>query len=242
MDKNLQFQNLFKAYKEAFSEKSSKTCQPEVTDKWNEIKNSADWELKSGIFLRDLKSIALKKKGKLLSFWSQSLQKENFLKHNLDAFFISTNAPGRSAFNRVERRMAPLSKELAGLILPHDKMGSHLDGQGCTINVELEKDNFKFAGETLAEVWSQITFDNYPVVSEFISPENSELCLSDLETKNKEWFCQHVRTSQYFTQIVKCQDLNCCSRPRSSYFNVIPCQFLPALIKVSDMNTLVDSL
>ena len=76
MDKNLQFQNLFKAYKEAFSEKSSKTCQAEVTDKWNEIKNSADWELKSGIFLRDLKSIALKKKGKLLSFWSQSLQKE----------------------------------------------------------------------------------------------------------------------------------------------------------------------
>ncbi|KAL0818781.1 hypothetical protein ABMA28_008108 [Loxostege sticticalis] len=36
----------------------------------------------------------------------------NFVLHNLDAIFIFTNAPGRSAFNRVERRMAPLSREL----------------------------------------------------------------------------------------------------------------------------------
>lgn len=41
-----------------------------------------------------------------------------------------TNAPGRSAFNRAERRMAPLSRELAGLILPHDRYGTHLDSQG----------------------------------------------------------------------------------------------------------------
>ena len=30
---------------------------------------------------------------------------------DVHAFFLVTNAPGRSAFNRVERRMAPLSKE-----------------------------------------------------------------------------------------------------------------------------------
>ncbi len=35
----------------------------------------------------------------------------HFVKHDLDALFIATNAPGRSAFNRVERKMAPLSKE-----------------------------------------------------------------------------------------------------------------------------------
>ena len=49
----------------------------------------------------------------------------HFVQNNLDAYFIATNAPGRSAFNRVERRMAPLSKELSGLILPHDNYGSH---------------------------------------------------------------------------------------------------------------------
>ena len=31
---------------------------------------------------------------------------------DLDALFSATNAPGRSAFNRCERWMAPLSKEL----------------------------------------------------------------------------------------------------------------------------------
>lgn len=42
----------------------------------------------------------------------------HFVKYDLDALYVACNAPGRSAFNRVERRMAPLSKELAGVILP----------------------------------------------------------------------------------------------------------------------------
>ena len=33
----------------------------------------------------------------------------HFLEYDLDALIIATNAPGRSAFSRVERRMAPLS-------------------------------------------------------------------------------------------------------------------------------------
>lgn len=56
----------------------------------------------------------------------------HFVNNNLDALFIATNAPGRSAFNRVERRMAPLSRELSGLILSPDHFGSHLDSQGRT--------------------------------------------------------------------------------------------------------------
>lgn len=35
----------------------------------------------------------------------------HFKEFNLDALFIATNAPGRSAFNRVEKRMAQLSKD-----------------------------------------------------------------------------------------------------------------------------------
>lgn len=42
----------------------------------------------------------------------------HFVDYNLDALFIATNAPGRNAFNfqflTQWRRMAPLSKELAG--------------------------------------------------------------------------------------------------------------------------------
>ena len=66
----------------------------------------------------------------------------HFIQKDLDLLFIATNAPGRSAFNRVERRMAPL--ELAGLILPHDHYGSHLDNDGRTIDEEMEKSQFWF--------------------------------------------------------------------------------------------------
>ena len=93
---------------------------------------------------------------------------ETFLKNNLDGLFIFTNAPGRSAFNKVERRMAPLSKALSGVILPHDHYGTHLDNNGKTIDDDLELKNFKYAGEALAQIWSELKIDSYNVAAEFI--------------------------------------------------------------------------
>ena len=58
------------------------------------------------------------------------------------------------AYNQVEKRMAQLGKALAGLMLPYDTFGSHLDPQRRTIDVDLEK-NFKRAGEILVEVWNK---------------------------------------------------------------------------------------
>lgn len=60
----------------------------------------------------------------------------HFVKRDLDALFICTNAPGRSCYNRVERRMAPLSRDLCGLVLPHDQCGNHLNSQNETIELE----------------------------------------------------------------------------------------------------------
>ena len=45
----------------------------------------------------------------------------------LDVYIHATNAAGLSAFNPCERRMAPLSRALIGLLLQHDIFGSHLD-------------------------------------------------------------------------------------------------------------------
>lgn len=157
----------------------------------------------------------------------------HFVKNNLDALFIAANAPGRSAFNRVERRMAPLSRELSGVILPHEHYGSHLDSQGRTINEDLEKINFKFAGETLAEIWSNVVIDQFATVAEYINPDKSELDAAGLISKDQEWFDNHVRTSQYFTQIVKCQDIKCCDKVRSSYFSVLPSRFFPLPIPIN---------
>lgn len=149
----------------------------------------------------------------------------HFLENDLDAFIIATNAPGRSAFNRVERRMAPLSRELAGLILPHEQYGSHLDSEGKTVDEELEKANFAFAGRTLSEVWSGMIIDSHPVVSEYIEPEKSEM--KHLKTVSVAWRAMHVRESQYCTQIVKCSDQACCRPMRSSLLSVLSPRFLP---------------
>lgn len=122
----------------------------------------------------------------------------HFKTHDLDAMFVITNAPGRNAYNRVERRMVPLSRELSGLILPHDHYGSHLSDDVKTIDAELEIKNFAFAGNTLAEVWSSMVIDQYPVTAEYVSSECTAL---EPELVSPEWYNIHVRESQYFLQV-----------------------------------------
>ena len=116
-----------------------------------------------------------------------------FLKYNLDAFYLATNAPGRSAFDRVERRMAPLSHDLAGVVLPRDTFGSHLNNKKETVDKELEMKNFPKAGEALAEILSKTVIDNYPTVAEYINPSDEVF----ITAKDQEWMAKHVRESQY---------------------------------------------
>ena len=73
--------------------------------------------------------------------------------------------------------MAPLSKQLSGVVIPHDQFGTHLNSSGKTINQELENKNFQFAGETLAEEFLKLW----------------DPCHS--------WYINHVRESQYFLQV-----------------------------------------
>lgn len=122
----------------------------------------------------------------------------HFKTYNLDALFLITNAPGRSAYNRVERRMAPLSRELAGLILPHDHYGSHLDDSAVTIDRKLELKNFEYAAETLAEVWSNMVIDSFSVTAEYVKPES---VAKEPEPVSSEWYYVHVKESQYFLQV-----------------------------------------
>lgn len=120
-------------------------------------------------------------------------------KYNLDAIYVATNAPGRSAFNRVERRMAPLSRDLAGLVLPHDHFGSHLDDQCRTVDEELEKINFEHAGKVLAEIWSETVIDKYKTIAEYVSPDANQV-EDDIEPATQEWRRVHVREGHYFLQ------------------------------------------
>ncbi|KAJ8671593.1 hypothetical protein QAD02_002852 [Eretmocerus hayati] len=117
---------------------------------------------------------------------------EHFERYNSDDLFITTDAPGRSAFNPVERRMPPSSHELAGLILPHDQSGSHLDGSKKTVDTKLEFRNFEFDGQTLARVWNDLTIDSHPVVAEYAD----EHCKgNNPEAVDSNWYDVHVRKS-----------------------------------------------
>lgn len=100
-----------------------------------------------------------------------SIQK--FKKYNLDAFILFTQAPGQSTFNIAERRLALLSHDLSGLVLPHSYFGTHLNLCGLTVDAELEKRNFKKTGDILSEVWNMNLIDLHQVVTEYIDPPAS---------------------------------------------------------------------
>ncbi len=105
------------------------------------------------------------------------------------------------------------------------------------VDAELERKNFDFAGQTLAEIWSGVIIDNFPVVAEYITPENSELPGDEIFRQSQQWFDNHVRTSQYLLQIVKYTDVDCCNPPRSSYLSLLLDRFLPSFRPLSETSS-----
>ena len=81
-----------------------------------------------------------------------SLAVDHFRMHKFDVYIAMTYEPGMSTYNYVERQMAPLNNVLAGVVLDHNACGTHLDDSGHTIDVELEKENFRVAGKVLADI------------------------------------------------------------------------------------------
>jgi hypothetical protein len=126
--------------------------------------------------------------------------------------------------------MAPLSRELTGVILPHDHFGTLLDTSGRTVDDDLELMNFAEAGKVLASIWSGVTIDGFPVVTRYICPPdvNTITDSSSIDvTVSQKWRATHVRESQYCLQVVRCNDLDCCSTWRSAIKNLLPNRFLP---------------
>ena len=94
----------------------------------------------------------------------------NFIDYNLDAVFVATHAPSQSASNPVERRMAPLSRQLCGVILPYQHYGNHLDASRKTIDEDLQIKNFGRAATVLKSLWNGMTIDEQKVVAEYVPP------------------------------------------------------------------------
>ena len=128
-----------------------------------------------------------------------------FTTQDSDAFFLATNAPGKSASNRIECRTVKFSQELSELLLPDNKCRSHLNSKGETVHPELERNKFMHTGKNVAEIWSSMIINNHPVLTEYIYKEADE----EIVKKSLKWNSNHIRESQYFSQIVKCLRKNC---------------------------------
>jgi hypothetical protein len=128
--------------------------------------------------------------------------------------------------------MVPLSRELFGLKLPHYHFRSHLDPAGKLLTLARKRKILDLPG-VLSDFWSDVNIYGFPTVAEYIDPAKSELNLQHLKSKDQKWFAEHVRTSQHFTQIVKCQEPSCFLATRSSYFSIFPSRFLPPPIPLS---------
>ena len=155
---------------------------------------------------------------------------KTFRDFDLDLYIEVTNAPGLSCFNKCERKMFHLSKELTGVLLPHDTYGSHLDNSGKTVDTELELKNFKAAGTTLCEIWKRLVIDGYPTVAEFIENPPPDSIKSFVPTA--AFRDQHIFESQYMTCYMKCDDVDCCDPFVTNVEFLFPHRRLPPLIPI----------
>ncbi|KAL4721291.1 hypothetical protein ACJJTC_015437 [Scirpophaga incertulas] len=83
------------------------------------------------------------------------------------------------------------------------------------------------SGKILSEIWSSIIIDNEPVVAEYLPPDNDDVGEMTDVLNDQHWYTRHVQESQYFLQIVKCTNKECCGDIRSDIRKILPQGFFP---------------
>jgi hypothetical protein len=155
---------------------------------------------------------------------------------DLDYLTVRTHAPGQSAYNPVERSMASLSEKLAGVTLPIDKFGSHLNSQGNVIDEELARRNFKYSGEKLCDIWNRDNIHGKPVTVEYV--EQERIPFDEPEPLiSWGWIENHTQICRYSLDIKKCKDRECCDEYRAPDIAILLDEnngFFPPLIKGKD--------
>ncbi len=165
---------------------------------------------------------------------------KTFKELQLDLYIEVTNAPGLSAYNKVERKMFHLSKELTGVVLPPDTYGSHLDSSGKTIDSDLEEKNFEAAGQTLCSLWNDLEIDGYPTIAEYIKDppvkEITEFVPSPV------FRSKHVLETQYMVIYMKCDNRECCDKFKTNVDAFFPHRRVPPLIPITHSDSGIEAL
>jgi hypothetical protein len=114
---------------------------------------------------------------------------------NLSTHEIFVKIPNSLQYSN-ERRMAPMSRELSGVVFPHDHFGNHLDSCSKTMDDDLEIQNFEEAGEVLASIWNDIDIDKYPVVARYMFPPANNTVIGTKPAEAlQEWRAVHMFAS-----------------------------------------------
>ncbi|GBB86655.1 hypothetical protein RclHR1_13020001 [Rhizophagus clarus] len=159
--------------------------------------------------------------------------------------------------------MVTLSGKLAGITLLVVHFGSHLNTQGKVINLKLALQNFRYAGESLCDIWHKDLIFGKSVnawyVKEFTNPfENIEFEGTDKEKeegrkqqKKKQqdendilecfvpwsWIENHCNLCQYSLNIKHCTNASCCEPPcvkEATELLLLNNSFLPPIMKAKD--------
>ncbi|CAB4437126.1 unnamed protein product [Rhizophagus irregularis] len=162
-----------------------------------------------------------------------------FRKFDLDYLTVRTHAPGQSKYNPVERGMETLSGKLAGITLPIDHFGSHLNTQGKVIDPELALQNFWYAGESLCDIWSRdlifgksVDARTKPAKKKQDKGDDSPECFVPWS-----WIENHCNLCQYSLDIKRCANTSCCGpscAKEAMDFLLLNNGFLPPVTKGRD--------
>ncbi|GES90526.1 hypothetical protein GLOIN_2v1783204 [Rhizophagus clarus] len=140
--------------------------------------------------------------------------------------------------------MATLSGKLAGITLPIDHFGSHLNTQGKVIDPELALQNFRYAGESLCDIWSRDLIFGKSVDARYV--EELANPFENLEFEGDDspecfvpwsWIENHCNLCQYSLDIKRCMNTSCCGPSRAKEamdFLLLNNGFLPPVTKGRD--------
>ena len=122
----------------------------------------------------------------------------------------------------------------AGIFLPHDFFGTHLHENGKTIDDVKELQNFRKAEETLSEICSKMTIDDYEVSAKWVDPSCDSKAYQDFRDSKigNNWLETHVYISKYCLQIAKCNNMSVTSQCEVMW-KVLGGKFLPAPLALS---------
>ena len=142
-----------------------------------------------------------------------------------DNFKIATHAPGSSAYNPIERQIAPLLKGTASIIFLFYTLGNHLDASNKIIDLNLEIKNFQAAGK----IQRKFGQSQSQTITQLLHRTHGHLtrCMMEL------YFIilKSGKHKNIMVQIIKPSDVSCCKAWRTYYPTFFPLQYLPVLSK-----------